>query len=118
MWQLKLAPEFQFEVRKAVQDSHLQVDHGIPADRLEEIWAALKTKLRTFARNGPIFALCRECNNGHGGRLPESRTQLIELYAKVYYGGSIARARLDEARWAALNDLCDAAYPASKPASI
>jgi hypothetical protein len=89
MWQLKLAPEFQFEVRKAVQDSHLQIDHGIPADRLEEIWAALKTKIRTFARNGPIFALCRECNNGRGG-----------------------------ARWAALNDLCDAAYPASKPASI
>jgi hypothetical protein len=109
-WFAKLTSDLKFEVSRRIRDSKLQVDHGFPRRILSAAKSNLSPKLTAFARSGPLFAVCRVCNNGRSGRLVETRGQLTELYVTVYYDGLMDRFRADALRSTLFNALCDVVY--------
>ncbi len=94
------------EINRRVQDSHLQVDHGVPKAVLNDLWGAWDVEMRRIATTTLAFGYCRPHNNGKHKRLP-SREELLRRHIQLNHDGSEKAARASREQWDALQRVLD-----------
>ena len=107
-WTVALSTELRAEVIDRLNKSILNIDHGVPRKRGNQIWRGLSRPARLFFRENLVFHLCRKCNGNKSAKLLP-RDQIIDMYVEYHYE-SLAAAKADVVRWRLLLEILDAAY--------
>ncbi len=112
---LKVRFDLTDAVGRAIKDSLLQADHGVPKAVLKHLWDSWDGPMRRAATNTLAFGYCRVDNNGKSKRLPERET-LLRQHIQINWNGDERLARASSEQWDAVQRVLDSidAYRATE----
>ncbi len=101
-WPSLIDEDLRRAIRERLDQSLLQVDHGVPKKVGNDLWVLLTPPERRLLQMSLLFKMCRRCNGTKSKKLLPQE-EIERYYIGTYYDGDRAAAIADATRWAILD---------------